>query len=547
MKEGEKMEKFSDLVICVDDKDYRCRAAGHQLEWKKSLILDYSMLLGLGTDRREEVKVSMVFPGSVTNRMKNEMKGNVNLDFMHIAKEVSAPYGVVEYYESQNIIKKEDNDIFVVDMWNTFTDICHFRNENGSRKLIKVFRMEFGYSKLVEMVVEQIWNKLSALCIQENNLSKSILVYNVENLVSRMIYHRFEKDTIHFQTKEGFKELGFTRGEFLKIENRIVSEIISILRYLEIIWNIDKCKLILSGKIFEDVRLVNIIIDSMSSMKVYAYKAKDIVLIGASVYCQNHYDDTGIYEINYIGQTLLKQQTVMGDYCNLNKEQQRAYQKLLYSIKMRKSKVSFTGLKKDVYEVYCAVRNDFPEIDIIWSYNDGKMWIDKEKREVTLELIYRVDGDKILSTINRKINGIIKKSIKNKTLSDYEFLEVIYNYIAKEYCYTKKISKRGDFPKYAYTLETLLYSGVCHGYAISMVYLCRLLQIPCIYICGDADGNEFGGHAWNVVHLINGKFRHLDITWDLGNVRSKKYWLLDDISMNARKHFWKKMNYPVCA
>lgn len=52
-----------------------------------------------------------------------------------------------------------------------------------------------------------------------------------------------------------------------------------------------------------------------------------------------------------------------------------------------------------------------------------------------------------------------------------------------------------------------------------------------------------------MVQIIDGSYRHMDITWDLEKAQKGKeigYYLLDDIEMKARRHFWNVQDYPVC-
>ena len=52
--------------------------------------------------------------------------------------------------------------------------------------------------------------------------------------------------------------------------------------------------------------------------------------------------------------------------------------------------------------------------------------------------------------------------------------------------------------------------AVCAGYAGAVQYLLERLDIPCIYVEGDA-ANSTQGHAWNIVEL-NGQYYYVDAT-----------------------------------
>ena len=60
---------------------------------------------------------------------------------------------------------------------------------------------------------------------------------------------------------------------------------------------------------------------------------------------------------------------------------------------------------------------------------------------------------------------------------------------------------------------------VCEGYAMAFQYLCELASfdsgVRCYLVAGDvrSSSGEGGGHAWNVVHMDDGKNYLIDVTW----------------------------------
>ncbi|MEG0371660.1 MAG: hypothetical protein RR645_05125, partial [Clostridium sp.] len=90
--------------------------------------------------------------------------------------------------------------------------------------------------------------------------------------------------------------------------------------------------------------------------------------------------------------------------------------------------------------------------------------------------------------------------------------------------------------------------GVCDGYAISMKKMLDKIDIPNIVVVGTSAGV---GHAWNIVKL-NGKWQHVDSTWDdpiyrkNGNIVQiirYDYFLKSDEYMK-KDHIWNTANYP---
>lgn len=217
----------------------------------------------------------------------------------------------------------------------------------------------------------------------------------------------------------------------------------------------------------------------------------------------------------------------------------------------RKSEIVFQGKEEDIYLIYQALRLDYPEIEVIWDYQQSgyfKNIIAGNSCIIKMFLKYKKDCDLLLRQIDDKVNQIIRKCSGKGLTSDEELVKAVYKSLSEEYIYSKERNTDGTYPDYAYTLEALLKNGVCRGYAVAMVYILKKLQIPVMYISGDADGQEFGGHAWNLVQNIEGKYRHLDVTWDLGKPENKfNYFYLDDIQMRARRHFWDVRKFPKCS
>lgn len=86
-------------------------------------------------------------------------------------------------------------------------------------------------------------------------------------------------------------------------------------------------------------------------------------------------------------------------------------------------------------------------------------------------------------------------------------------------------------------------SGVCDSYSYAFWLLCRMAEIPCIRVTGDA----LGPHSWNKV-AIEGTWYNVDVTWDdaayfLNGVLTERvfhdYYLVSDETL-AADHSWKQ-------
>ena len=94
------------------------------------------------------------------------------------------------------------------------------------------------------------------------------------------------------------------------------------------------------------------------------------------------------------------------------------------------------------------------------------------------------------------------------------------------------------------------HTGVCSGYALATQALLNRAGVECIYVTGDAgSGNDWGGHAWNIVN-IDGKYYQLDVTWDdpIGidddDFICWDYFLVSDNTL-SKNHRWVN-TYPKC-
>lgn len=105
--------------------------------------------------------------------------------------------------------------------------------------------------------------------------------------------------------------------------------------------------------------------------------------------------------------------------------------------------------------------------------------------------------------VDRKIAKVIKNKISD-TMSDYEKIKIIHDYIIDNVDYDTSIKQNS--PYYA------LVEGrsACQGYATLLYKMATEVGIPCRVITGTAQG---GLHAWNIVEL-DGEWYNIDATWD---------------------------------
>jgi len=175
----------------------------------------------------------------------------------------------------------------------------------------------------------------------------------------------------------------------------------------------------------------------------------------------------------------------------------------------------------------------FLNMDIDKEYNEAK--IDLSKYEVLLN----------------KVNSIINEVIKDG-MSDLEKEKAIHDYLVLNCRYDYDNFLKGTIPEESYSAYGLLINGagVCQAYAEATQILLSRAGIECMIVTGSANGvGGWGGHAWNIVK-IDGKYYHLDVTWD-DPVPDEKgrvlYWyfnLTDEQISND--HTWERSLYPEC-
>lgn len=254
---------------------------------------------------------------------------------------------------------------------------------------------------------------------------------------------------------------------------------------------------------------------------------------------------------------IMKKKLKISHFQALNKEERQAYEKIKEAVVNGQKEASFV-LKNDdkrFFEVFETFFMDYPEIECIMNkqkhylkqkLSSGKalytgMW-KYEKKSVA-------ETKKLMDEIHQNAVQIINKAMPVRPKSQKEMVRKIYCYMADKYHYSKSINDRGDYPKDSYYLTTMLHDhGVCSGISKCFTYVLRLLDIPVLTVYGDADGarnGNKGGHCWNMVKL-NGKYYHLDLTWDCCCRTNSKYYLLDDVAMQTKCHFWKRKVYPKC-
>ena len=543
------MTAFKNIVIQYDEKMEETRVAGMHDVWNRAMIISDT---GVPDEIRGR-KIAVIKSASALERELCAIRQQSDKDNVKVMEYVNSVLGIAQFYKEQKAFENTDKNLIAVDVNNEFIDVCYIRNESGDFSIKKTKRLDCGINDIIEWMLESLQYRDILKEINDDIQETA----QIKNQLSKIISNEFLKGYCvkkEFHYVDSFGEQQFIVLKRQDIMSCIQKLLIAIMESINILLYQEQIKdivIMLSGKIWLCQEAVQILKKRYVTHQIVSYRPEVAALLGAVIYLNLYakLDDLCLFENNY---EKMHYKDIWGRVNRLNQIQQEGYWKVLQKIIEGKREILIQGEANDIYDIYSALRIDFPEICIVWAYDKSSYYTlgTKESPYVQINLTYKKEGENTLSCIDEKANKILKKCVYNyASSSDAEIIRRIYLYISENYYYVKQKNENGEYPDYAYTLETLLYCGVCHGYATTLIYLLKKLQIPIFYVGGDADGREFGGHAWNMVQIIDGSYRHMDITWDLEKAQKSKemgYYLLDDIEMKARRHFWNVQDYPVC-
>lgn len=190
----------------------------------------------------------------------------------------------------------------------------------------------------------------------------------------------------------------------------------------------------------------------------------------------------------------------------LNDSEQRCYREILDGIRRRDEEFYLSTADDAIIDkVYRAVLKDHPEI--FWAHN----------RENVYKTTYRgadycsfspgyTYTDEEVMTIQNAMESCYQEFLAQipEGADDYEKAKTAYTYLI-------------DLTDYQATEHDQNIAGVfwqrqavCAGYAGAFQYLMERVDIPCIYVDGDAAGST-EGHAWNIITL-DGQYYYVDVT-----------------------------------
>ena len=133
----------------------------------------------------------------------------------------------------------------------------------------------------------------------------------------------------------------------------------------------------------------------------------------------------------------------------------------------------------------------------------------------TLPVLYHTTASQEAAFDAELENVLEELGVKDDSLSSYEKMTIIYDYICDyvEYDYD---NLEDDTYTLKYTAYAALIDGtsVCQGFAALLYRMLEAVGIDTRMVTGQADnGESTGGHAWNI-SKVGGKYYYSDATWD---------------------------------
>lgn len=244
------------------------------------------------------------------------------------------------------------------------------------------------------------------------------------------------------------------------------------------------------------------------------------------------------------------------EYCKttLTAAQKDAYQRILYGVTAKQTTVDCGPVDgNDALKAWEAVEDDHPELFYIGHTASARTrngfsltYGMTPMTEIILSFPYDLAT---ISTCEKQLAQVREqiRRLAQSCTTDQEKVLMVAEYIVRNTEY------RIDHVFNQNAASSLCYGiAQCSGYSKAVKYLLDYLDVPCIYVTGDADDGRGGSgpHAWNIVQL-EGKYYHLDVTFmdganpdERGKLR-QIYLFYDDANI-AKDHRWDRGKYPSC-
>lgn len=198
-------------------------------------------------------------------------------------------------------------------------------------------------------------------------------------------------------------------------------------------------------------------------------------------------------------------------YQSLSAQEKQLYLQVLAGLEQASESIGpfHFADEKAVDRVMQAIRYDCPEIFWFTGSYPYTYYTRQGYLEVTFNPKYHWSRQECMQNKAYVANSLRPLIQQLSGLSDYDKVMGVHEYLIDNTAYTP--SYRGK------TIYEMLHDGkaVCEGYARATQYLLHALDVPVIYIYGDAvsSSGQRDTHTWNMVQ-IDGQWYLLDVTWD---------------------------------
>jgi len=143
---------------------------------------------------------------------------------------------------------------------------------------------------------------------------------------------------------------------------------------------------------------------------------------------------------------------------------------------------------------------------------------DKVIKELSISFKRSYPEENILQMLNEVNDNIAELITKANTLPNTcEKLQLVHDYLIKEVVY----QYGEEYSRYNLYGALVEHASVCEGYAEAFTYICQQLGIPSIIVNSDT-------HEWNLVHMENGQWYAMDVTYDDPKINNLEFNSGDD-------------------
>lgn len=216
----------------------------------------------------------------------------------------------------------------------------------------------------------------------------------------------------------------------------------------------------------------------------------------------------------------------------------------------------------DTFHFYCPLKYEDCIDDVVDIINDQELlsgvngyihpYNSFDKIDTTYDSIGRVTLSiervytaKEIERINERVDEILKEQVKDET-DIRKIIEILHDYIISNSTYDKDRADYNNIKFSSNKATGVLFEGygVCSGYTDAMAIFLDHYNIPNFELSSE-------NHVWNVVQ-IDGKWLHLDLTWDDpiitngDSIISHDFFLIDTetlLSLDKTDHIFNRNFY----